>query len=323
MSIEARIQFNLSAAGRRDSLRSGGNGARAQEMTGPIDPEQLDAFDVDEQGRVFFDATKTPTEVIVEQWNVVVAVRGQKEIHAQADAEVEWNVVPAWVDLVGLAQCLKQWADGLDNQYVLEMESQARHETEVEQMFLSDPHARADKLSEDYVEIAGCTFWNTNVVREAHARAAKDLEEQRQANRATLTRWIQEHGSENQKQRLAAGLLPWAEAHSELEKGLFALLDEFPLYERFNVDEVCICPQMGGESCGLKFQSVDATELTADEWVRFDAIRTSIPDAQFQLREHRAKCRTRTEAEIRRGVIVKRSVDRLTVKREYALGTVR
>jgi hypothetical protein len=60
-------------------------------------------------------------------------------------------------------------------------------------------------------------------------------------------------------------------------------------------------------------------ELAADEWPQYSAIRAAVPDATFQLREHRAKCSSATEPTIRRGVIVKRTLDRLTFKREFAL----
>ena len=48
---------------------------------------------------------------------------------------------------------------------------------------------------------------------------------------------------------------------------------------------------------------------------------TAAPDATLQLREHRAKCASAVEPMIRRGVIVKFTVDRLTFKREFALST--
>lgn len=73
------------------------------------------------------------------------------------------------------------------------------------------------------------------------------------------------------------------------------------------------------EICEVKFKSFDATELTADEWERYSAIRVAIPDAQFQLREHQAHCESLETPVIKRGVIVKRTVERLAFKREFAL----
>ena len=39
----------------------------------------------------------------------------------------------------------------------------------------------------------------------------------------------------------------------------------------------------------MKFQSVDASELTADEWEKFAEIQAAVPGATLQLREHRAQ----------------------------------
>jgi hypothetical protein len=64
-----------------------------------------------------------------------------------------------------------------------------------------------------------------------------------------LSEWIQQYGTENQKQRLGAGLLPWQEAHEAVDEYFFIELDHsFPRHKRFDVAEVCICIQTGS-SC--------------------------------------------------------------------------
>jgi hypothetical protein len=328
MSIRASITYHLSERGRRDSLRRGGNGARVQVAAGAIEPELVDAFQVDEQGSVSFDATGAPTLSTTElwhsverKWQQVVAPTKNLTID-NARYRVEWDVMPDWSALLDFVryvnECLRDEEDALLSEAAEENAARAQ----VVSAFLADPSARAQKVSEDYVEINGHTIWLDRVVLEAKERWARDIDERRQANRATLARWIQEHGSQNQRERLDAGLLPWSEAHSELERHLFAALEQFAPYTRFEVSDICVCPQSGEPQCGLKFQSVDATELDADEWGRFSQIKAAVPEAQFQLREHRALCRSKNITAVKRGVIVKRSVDQLTFKREFALGGV-
>ena len=93
-------------------------------------------------------------------------------------------------------------------------------------------------------------------------------------------------------------------------------------YERFALQEVCACQRKDGTFCKVKFKSVEAASLTADEWEQFSKIKALAPEATFQLREHSAECVTAFAAKIRRGVIVKFAVDSLTFKREFALTEV-
>jgi len=127
----------------------------------------------------------------------------------------------------------------------------------------------------------------------------------------------------SESETLGVSRKPWRQGDRwSVREHLFAPLEQFSLYVRFEVSDVCVCEHAGNGPCGLKFQSVDATQLTAEEWDQLSAIRAAVPDAQFQIREHRAKCKSRSETEVKRGVIVKRQVDQLTFRREYALGGV-
>jgi hypothetical protein len=185
--------------------------------------------------------------------------------------------------------------------------------------FLDDATARPDQINRESVKIKGESFYGDDhpVVLEAKRRAAYDMEELKKANRAMLREWIIRNGSDNQRQRLAADLLPWKEAYESVEAHFFKPLEGFALYQRFDPDEVpCVCEF----KCNPKFQSVDAIELTADEWEQFAKVQAVVPGAAFQFREHRASCQSSPEPQIvRRGVIVKFLLGPLTFKREFGL----
>ena len=318
MSIAARIKYHLSERGRRDALRQNQSSAhRIQEMDGAIEPGQVDAFSVDEDGRVFFDATVGPFFATNEKWHGFVVNR--KVVKARTQYDVEWDIAPSWDDLLEFVESVRQWEKKANEEQAEEAETEERRAREIAEAFLNDPTARASKVAEDYVEIGGETFWGDDICAEAKERWARDQDEIRRKNRATLATWINGKGTVNQRERLKAGVLPWKEAHACLEEHLYSALDGFPLYRRFEIEEVCVCELCGNERCKLQFQSVDASELTADEWGRLAQIRAAAPDATFQLREHRAKCASSAEPVIRRGVIVKFIVDNLTFKREFAL----
>ncbi len=58
MIQEARITYQLSESGRKDSLRKGGDGKRRQFETGVVaNPKDIDLFVVDDEGNVTFDAS--------------------------------------------------------------------------------------------------------------------------------------------------------------------------------------------------------------------------------------------------------------------------
>jgi hypothetical protein len=305
----ATISYLLSEQGRRDSLRRGGNGKRSQTVAGLVPPQDLDVFPVSDDGQVFLDASRAREEYSSPKCSS--SSLGQKRT---GWCTVEWNVVPEWSDLLAFAR----WADAAEKKYW-------HHfwcvEEEISIAFLADPAARADLIEQDRVIIKGVSFpWDDPVSVEAHQRVARDRAKLEQDIRS----WITDNGTDNQRQRMIAGLLPLKEAQTTIEESLFAPLRDFQLYQRFDPLTVCVC-QFDAlafdapATCKVQFQSVDACGLNADEWESYSAIMKAVHSAQFQLREHRAKCASRTEVLIKRGVIVKLSVGSVVFKREYAL----
>ena len=315
-SIQARVRYRLSEQGRRESLRQGGDGRALQEVQCVVPDADLDAFTVTEGGSVGLDLA----EVYEPVWGPVFEVPADKArwiMIGDEDAQtLEWDVVPSCEDLVATARNMKaaeaQVASvnaGLENQ-----------KKQIGDEFFADPNARATVIEKDYVVVGGHRFKKFHAVGlEARDRWRADQEAIKKANTATLMEWIQQHGTENQRQRLAAGLLPWKEAYEEAEESFFAALAEFNRYARFEPQEVCRCMNPDMETCEVKFQSVDASELTAEEWEQFAKIKATVPNAQFQVREHRAQCVSTTEPVVKRGVIVKFTLGNLTFKREFAV----
>ena len=322
MNERAEIRYHLSERGRRDLLRKGGDGTRQQLAIGLVtDPDDLELFNVDEHGAISFDATNAAAEVEPD-----MKCRSERVGHgpgAPWDYEVLWDVVPSWDDLLQFARWARKVNDQENDQRFLAWEAQEAADKEVALAFLADPTARAETITDKLVTIAGRNFYgstNEAVVTEARARAARDDEDLKKANLATLAKWTAHHGTSNQRQRLAAGLLPWKEIYEAAEAQLYASLSPFPLYKRFELQEVCKCTPDG--RANVKFQSVDTVELTAEEWEQYSKIRAAVPRATFQLREHRAACQAACDPQIRRGVIVKVSLGSLSFKREFALTEV-
>jgi len=316
-ALKVRITYNLSEAGRRDSLRKGGNGQRQQDVEIYVYPEDLDLFTVNETGEASFDVRICNVESIEDPPFGIPLGKGRFEFEPWDNWKVEWDVVPEPEDLLALGRDIRAY----EHERQLEGEAYALEKERKGEEFISDPNARAASIEREHVNIeGGHRFENSHqVALFARRRATADQEAQKKANRATLTEWIQKNGSKNQQERLAANLLPWQEAFATVEHYLFTPLAGFKLCERFDPAEVCMCERAGSDACEPKFQSLDATELTADEWDDLSRIKEAAPGATFQLREHRATCKSHANPEVRRGVIVKFTLGQLTFKREFAL----
>jgi hypothetical protein len=312
--IRVNVRYFLGEKGRRESLRNGGDGKLRQEVWFNVPDDDLDAFPVDEDGAVALDLTSEYDDVFGPPFELPAGrAHWRKPKDDAIDVFLHWDVVPTWNDIVDVARAIKKADEGL-NELVAKNE---RDRAEAIKNFLADQSARATAIERDYVVIGGYRFKNTEgVAMQARKRAADDHEEAKKANRATLGEWIQTYGTDNQRQRLAAGLLPWKEAFDEAEESFFMGLADLPLYERFDSSAVCRCFD---EPCEPKFSSFDAVELTAQEWDQFEKVKAAARDAQFQLREHRAQCESEDEPTVRRGVIVKYTYGTITFKRQYAL----
>jgi hypothetical protein len=317
---KGRITYYLSESGRRDSLRNGGDGKRLQHQTGLVRSRDLDLFTVDREGQVWYDATDTPEKYVNEKCSTRVATSGK----GASKLVIEWDVLPSWEELIEFAR----WLSAVKQREADEMaESYFAYQDEKEaaiKAFLEDPQARASRIDGDSVTIGEYTVSREEPAGiEAHKRAEFDRQKREETIRATVHAWIADNGTENQRQRMIAGVLPWKEAQTTVEESLFAPLRDCELYQRFDASTVCVC-QFDNifdapATCKVQFQSVDACELNADEWESYSFIQKAVPSAQFQLREHRAKCESRAEPLIQRGVIVKLSVGSVVFKREYAL----
>ena len=317
---QARISYLLSEDGRKDSLRNGGDGKRQQLQFGELtSPQDLDCFDVDDEGQVSFDATWAPHGIEEGGLYSVQTITNDGRL------SVFWNVIPAWEDLLQFVrQSYLTQQQNYNEQYLEWQEAEAAKQSAAA-AFLADPEARADKITDGGVAIQGHVFVaseesEASVVAEARARNQRDSEALKKANREALADWTRKFGSVNQQQRLEAGLLPWKEVYEAAQEHLYHPLGSFPLYERFVAENICKCRRdLDEPACAVKFQSVDAVELTADEWDQLAKIRYAVPHATFQLREHRAQCISEFDPQIRRGVIVKLALGSLTFKREFAL----
>ncbi len=251
MPVQARIAFSLTEEGRRDSLRRGGGGRRLQEMVGMVPDADLSVFSVDEEGNASFDVTASITNIeAIEGFVFLEAAEFLLPTKARfVEGNIHWDEVPTWEELLQVSREVKKWRDAEESRAA----SYEINRSKAAQQFLADSAARATRVTERHVVVDAHWFENNEEVAiEARRRIAGDQEAARRANRVTLATWIQEHGTDNQRQRRKAGLLPWKEAYDALECYLYAPLKGFAPYDRFEIAEVCVCTQ--GVRCATALQ---------------------------------------------------------------------
>jgi len=323
---QARIFYLLSDEGRKRLLLRGGDGKREQIAYGTPTESDIDLFEIDSDNHVSLDLTRSNCNP--HGFSTAYHLEfGEDGPDADDPSTLLWDMVPTWDDLIGFAHAVAARAAKDEEEHDQSMRESEAERQAVAKAFLADPNARAYEVKEKYVTVDGFSFgWgefaSDPVFDEAVARHERDIEERRNVNRRTLANFIENHGSDNQRQRLAAKLLPWQEAYDSLEAHLYLPLKDFPVYQRFTVEEVCRCrfpPDSFEQFCKPTFKSTDATELAAAEWETLAAIKKCVPLATFQLREHRAACLSELSPSVRRGVIVKFDVDNLKFKREFGL----
>jgi hypothetical protein len=139
------------------------------------------------------------------------------------------------------------------------------------------------------------------------------------AREAQIEGWIAEHGTDNQKKRHAAGLLPDKEIVDEIRDDAFRELDM--VYERYEPltagDIPCTCEYEGPD---VSYNADDAETATAEEFDRLEEIKQDAPEgAEVTLREHVGTCDRCDEIVKRKGVLVRLSVGVFNFGREYGV----
>ena len=142
-----------------------------------------------------------------------------------------------------------------------------------------------------------------------------------------VAEWVAAHGSDDQRGRHAAGLLPVAEVIEALTDDAFAAVADLPRYPLDGAERLqahlraltgtnLVVPPSELEIAGLS-----ATDASAAEWAVMQQLKARLPDADVMLREHRLSWRRdRTLPGISLyGVLATRRVGPFVLRREFAV----
>ena len=108
-----------------------------------------------------------------------------------------------------------------------------------------------------------------------------------------IAEWIAANGTDEQKTRQAAGVLPMAEAIEGITDQAFAVNGQVPVYTRDGADRLqTFLRQSTGTSdlvvspSDVAVRSVHAVKATATQWAVVRGLQSLVPDATVVLREH-------------------------------------
>ena len=339
--------YLLSEGGRKASLLSGGDGHALQQITLQVPANRLHLVSVDKQG-----AARLKLRPRFE--------RDEERGLVRIDAAPLYDEPPTIDELYRAAAKNHE----LETAYYAERTAQrsrrsdddrARRET-VAVAFLTDKGQRAvahpppspkrcyvitdrGRLLFDVSTDQGIA---KEVPPEAHRRFRADLRAKGERDRQNRTEqlalheekkrfiaaWVAANGTDEQKTRQEAGVLPMAEAIEGITDQAFAVDGRLPVYtrdgadrlQRFlrastGTDDIVVAPS------DVVVRSVHAVKATATQWAVVRSLQSLVPDATVVLREHvLSSNRHRDSASLTVfGVLVTKRHGPFVLRREYVV----
>jgi len=310
-TIAVVATFRLSEAGRKASLLAGGNGKQSQVLTLALPTTRLHLVQVDGDG--------------------TARLRLRPQFHARPDQRIgridespEYDAPPSPERLLQDAARNHQLegayrAQGTALRATREEASRTWRDA-VAVAFLADPERRAlphpsptarrcvvpterGRLTFDAGRDRGAA---RDVPREAQRRFLADLQTRRarvaeaqgafhvaHAEKQRLVHeWIARDGSPDQRERLAAGVLPLDEGLAAMASARFQALDHFPPYVTDGVArlqahlrshaafaDATVAPDT------LRVTTRELTTASAEQWAMLQQVRQAVPEAHVFLRE--------------------------------------
>lgn len=162
----------------------------------------------------------------------------------------------------------------------------------------------AEKDREDAVRYA-----SEQIGKALAAVGADEKAAQAQRFRDALAAWVGRHGTDDQRERLAAGVLPDEEVEQEAKRRALALIVDLPAYERITFSDIphletCVPDESDEDEetygAGGQDNLTTSTEdyeqsalptMSAGLWERFSSLVKTLPaEASWTLRRHTVTC---------------------------------
>lgn len=151
--------------------------------------------------------------------------------------------------------------------------------------------------------------------RKRQQQEAED-EEKKLAVEKQIAKWVDEHGTESQKKRHAAGLLGDKEITDDMRADSYKILNKFPRYKKIVESDFCECEYPGH----TEYCIYDADSVTEAEFNLFEEFKKLIPSAKITVQEHSGGCDVCKKEVIRKSMEVEITCGEFVFTRLYAVG---
>ena len=346
-ALSVTANYLLSEDGRKASLLAGGDGRAVQQIGLQVPASRLHLVSVDKQGiarlklRPRFERNDERALVRIDAPPVYDAPPTLDELYRAAAKNHE-------LEAAYYAERAAQRAKRTDD-------DRSRRESMAE-AFLADKGQRAVAhpppspkrcyLTTDrgrlLFDVATDQGLAKEVPPEAHRRFRADLrakeERDRQERAAQLglheekkrfvAEWVAENGTDEQKARHAAGVLPMAEAIEGITDQIFAVNGRLPIYRRDGADRLqqFIRERTGADDAvvgpsDVVVRSNHAVKATAEQWAVVQELTNLVPNANVVLRQHVLSSKRDQESPPLTvfGVLVTKRHGPLVLRREYVV----
>jgi len=346
-TLEVTATYVLTEEGRKESLLRGGDGRAVQEMVVQVPDNRLHLVTVDANGVARLKLRPRYS-------------RGDDQRVVRIDSPPEYDAPPSTEDLFREAARNHQLEPtfhaerraGRSSRRDAARDSRAA----VAEAFLGDPNQRAiahppptPKRCAVATEHGRVLFDvdtdappAKDVPPEAHRRFRADLRSRQERNQQTraaqlalhdekrrfIVEWIAEHGTAEQQERQAAGMLPIDEAIEAITDEALAALHDRPRYARDGVARLQTHLRQDPRyidaviTAGtLSVTSTNAVKATASQWALVKEFQALVPSATVTLRVHRLSSKTHAQAPglTVYGVLVTVSRGPFVLRREFGV----
>jgi hypothetical protein len=346
-SLTALAVYQLSEAGRKASLLSGGDGLGWQRLSVQVPASRLHLVAVDMHG-----VARLRLQPRFE--------RTREDRVARHDSPPTYDAPPTLEDLFRDAARNHE----LERAYQLQRtapqerrrEAEQARRTQVAVEFLADVSRRA--MSYPRPTATTCVLGTPSgqlifdskadigpareLPAEAYRRFQADFRARRtqnlarrdeeqatnEARKRAIQEWIAGAGTEEQRARHAAGLLPLKEAMEGLTDEAFSSLNGQPRYEPIDVAtfQAYLRAETGRGDLvvapvDLEVAGIPAASATAAQWAVVEHLKSVFPDASVTLRDHRLSWRRDPDLPTmsQQGALVVRRVGPFLLRREFAV----
>ena len=345
-TLTVTATYQLSEEGRKASLLAGGDGRALQQIELQVPTNRLHLVGVDPQG--------------VARLKLQPHYRLEGERVVRVDARPTYDAPPDVESLFREAARNHQ----LERVYESERRSarskrqdaERERRAQVAQAFLANPDQRALVhpapspkrcfLATEHGRIMFDAVTDEPPARdvplEAHRRFRADLRARRERNlqersaqlalheekKRFIAEWIAAHGTAEQRDRQAAGMLPMEEAIEAITDQAFSALAKHPGYVHDGPERLQAYLRQIPEYASVTVTQADvvvtganAVKATAAQWATVQEIQVAVPDAAVTLRVHKIGWKRAPEAPpiTVAGILVTQRVGPFTLRREFAV----